>query len=308
MQQVHQSVGHRPIAQVETIQSQAFQTSSPFVSSLDYQLAGTAYDIEINKLYLPEPGRGIYHSDSHCFLEYVLQPEHDLKGAYPKRIDQRPAGQLVFIPPGATLEWRWASGCQHTITCMFDPSRLGVLGAYPWEWGHVDLSSTLDIRSDYLVMGMRKLGEEARAPGFASELQIESTLTLMAFELRKQFMANRRCISPVTGRLSETQLRRVRDYVHGHLGSELNHLDIARACEINPRALSELFRNTIGVTLRHYIANARVMRARGLLANRELLIKQVGYDCGFRGAAAFGAAFRKATGMTPTEYRQRFCS
>jgi len=43
-----------------------------------------------------------------------------------------------------------------------------------------------------------------------------------------------------------------------------------------------------------------------MLSNPRLLIKQVGYECGFRGAAAFVAAFHKATGMTPAQYRQRY--
>src|SRR5690606_22832309 len=138
-------------------------------------------------------------------------------------------------------------------------------------------------------------------------LQIESTLTLMALELRKLFMGPAPEAEPLKGRLSHTQLRAIRDYVEARLAGELNLADIARACGIGPRALSDLFRSTQGMTLRHYIAEARLRRARTLLANRDLLIKQVGYDCGFRGSAAFVAAFRKATGMTPAEYRERCC-
>jgi AraC family transcriptional regulator len=40
-----------------------------------------------------------------------------------------------------------------------------------------------------------------------------------------------------------------------------------------------------------------------LLGSRQLLIKQVAYECGFRNCAAFSAAFRKATGVTPESYR-----
>jgi len=41
-----------------------------------------------------------------------------------------------------------------------------------------------------------------------------------------------------------------------------------------------------------------------LLADGDLLIKQVAYRSGFRSAAAFGDAFRRATGLTPVQYRQ----
>ncbi|MAT49623.1 MAG: AraC family transcriptional regulator [Porticoccaceae bacterium] len=292
---------------MSSIQVQSFHTEDHFVSNLDSQVTGPGYDIEAHHLQLPSTGTGIYHSETHCFLQLVMVPGHILQGTYPCWHQNRSVGQLVFVPPGATLEWHWASGSQRTVTCMFEVDKIGALGAYDWDWREVDLYKTLDIRNDYLVMGMRKLWQEARSPGFASELQIESTLTLMALELRKNFMKRTVNAEPARHRLADSKLRSIRDYIHANLGKGLALSDIAESNGLSSRALSELFRNTTGITIREFIANARLSKAKALLANRELLIKQVGYDCGFRGAAAFVAAFRKATGMTPTEYRQRFC-
>lgn len=290
---------------MQSIQNQSFHTEDHFFSSLDSQIEGHGYDIEAHQLQLPTAGKGLYRSDTHCFLQLVLSPEHRLQGTYPAWREQRTVGQLVFVPPGTTLEWCWSSGSQRTVTCMFELEKIGALGAYRWDWGAVDLSATLDIRNEYLVMGMRKLAEESNSPGFASELQIESTLTLMALELRKQFMATTCKPYAVKGRLSAQQLRLVREYVNANLGNDFSLAEAAQVCDISARVLSELFRQTTGMTIRQFVANARLAKARALLSSSDLLIKQVGFECGFQRSAAFVAAFRKAAGLTPAEYRRR---
>ena len=65
-----------------------------------------------------------------------------------------------------------------------------------------------------------------------------------------------------------------------------------------------MFKRTAGQTMRSYVASTHIARAKLLLADGDLLIKQVAYRSGFRSAAAFGDAFRRATGLTPVQYRQ----
>jgi AraC family transcriptional regulator len=73
---------------------------------------------------------------------------------------------------------------------------------------------------------------------------------------------------------------------------------------MSPRHLIRTFKNTVGATLSDFIAEARIRRAKEELSREGALIKVVAGDCGFQSAAAFSASFRKATGMTPKEYRQ----
>jgi AraC family transcriptional regulator len=47
-----------------------------------------------------------------------------------------------------------------------------------------------------------------------------------------------------------------------------------------------------------------MMRARARLADARAPIKQIAWECGFETPAAFSAAFRRATGYRPREYRQ----
>ncbi len=291
-----------------SIQKQAFQTQSVYYSSQDAQLSTPSYDIEVHKLNLPSVGRGTYYSERHCFLEYVERPEHTLRACYPDNSDQQQSiGQLIFVPPGVALEWHWGKGVQRAVTCMFEVERFGVGDRADWRWCHIDLSKTFDIKNDYLLTGMRKLGEEACAPSFASDLQIESMLSVMSIELYREFMDSRPLIERNPKRLSTRQIHNVRDFVQANLGGPLTINRIADQCDLSPRKLAKQFKDAYGTSIRQFVAIARIEKAKQLLAcqaNNQMMIKQIGYQCGFRGPAAFVAAFKKATGVTPAKYRQ----
>jgi AraC family transcriptional regulator len=49
----------------------------------------------------------------------------------------------------------------------------------------------------------------------------------------------------------------------------------------------------------------RIDRARGLLQKPALSVTQIGIQIGFREASSFTKAFRRFTGLTPTEYRRQ---
>jgi AraC family transcriptional regulator len=190
---------------------------------------------------------------------------------------------------------------------MFELEKIGTLGGFDWNWQDIDLSRTFDIQNYYLLMGMRKLAEEAISPGFASDMQIESTLTVMGIELRRQLLDQSPLLLNNQHCLGKQQLSRVRDYIYSHLNNQISVGDIASVCDMAPREVSEQFKQSTGMTLRHFIASARVDKAKSLLTARTMMIKQVGFECGFKASAAFVAAFRKTTGFTPADYRNRFC-
>jgi AraC family transcriptional regulator len=49
---------------------------------------------------------------------------------------------------------------------------------------------------------------------------------------------------------------------------------------------------------------ARIERAKSLLAKPASSVTEIGLTFGFSDTSSFSAAFRKATGLTPTAYRR----
>ncbi|MBR1706887.1 MAG: helix-turn-helix transcriptional regulator [Bacteroidales bacterium] len=58
-----------------------------------------------------------------------------------------------------------------------------------------------------------------------------------------------------------------------------------------------------GLTSTDYIVRMRVKMAKDLLRNDSLSVKEVAYRCGIEDVPYFVTMFKKATGMTPGQYR-----
>jgi AraC family transcriptional regulator len=201
---------------------------------------------------------------------------------------------------------RWNSGDRHAVVCLMEPERLGLLGGIDWRWDEIDPERTVDMHNERLCTGMQWLAEETASPSFGSALQASCILTLLALELHRHFAEGRACQPEAAGRLSARQLARLKELVEGNDDPEaLSLAALAATCSLPARELSTMFKASTGQTLRSYVASTHIARAKLLLADGDQLIKQVAYRSGFRSAAAFGEAFRRATGLTPVQYRQQ---
>jgi AraC family transcriptional regulator len=133
-------------------------------------------------------------------------------------------------------------------------------------------------------------------------LHSEYLLTGIALDLRREYLGRQAATLP-EGKLSPIQLRRITELLDAGT-QELQSLQyMADVCDLSVRRLSQYIKNTTGQTLRRYAAEARISKAKALLSDPRLLVKQVAYQSGFQNAAAFTAAFRKETGVTPEQFR-----
>lgn len=79
--------------------------------------------------------------------------------------------------------------------------------------------------------------------------------------------------------------------------------DVARSIAASRRSLQRAFEHE-GITFRQALSVARVRRAKALLAQGELPVSLVAERVGYQSKAEFAKAFRRHTGMRPSEYRR----
>ena len=72
---------------------------------------------------------------------------------------------------------------------------------------------------------------------------------------------------------------------------------------VSPNHLSSTFSKELGSTFIEYLTKCRIDRAKELLATTDLRSSEVAYEVGYKDPHYFSAAFKKACGMTPKEYR-----
>jgi AraC-like DNA-binding protein len=98
-------------------------------------------------------------------------------------------------------------------------------------------------------------------------------------------------------------IRRTKEYLEAELGERILLADVGRAVGACPTYLTDLFRRVEGTSLHRYLVQLRLARALAALPHTDDLTG-LALDLGFSSHSHFTAAFRRAFGSTPSQFRR----
>ena len=81
--------------------------------------------------------------------------------------------------------------------------------------------------------------------------------------------------------------------------------DAARAAGMSNSRFSTVFSQEMGVTFTEYLTNLRIAKAKELLRATKLRSSEISSEIGYSDRHYFSYLFKKNTGMTPSEYREK---
>lgn len=87
------------------------------------------------------------------------------------------------------------------------------------------------------------------------------------------------------------------------LSSDVTPSLLAKRADLSAQRLSRLTKRLFGLTPSQLITKTRIAAASRLLRDSSDTISNIAHSCGFCDHSAFTRAFRSATGVTPSEYR-----
>lgn len=96
------------------------------------------------------------------------------------------------------------------------------------------------------------------------------------------------------------------DYIQYHSSENITVKEIADYFGYNPKYLSSFFKKQAGTTLKQYMLQSKMEVAKAELTDTNHPISQIAYNLGFDDAHNFTNAFKKITGLSPTEYREGY--
>lgn len=94
-------------------------------------------------------------------------------------------------------------------------------------------------------------------------------------------------------------------YIQAHYHTELSLEKVASVVYLNPVYFSQLFKQKVGQGFKEYVTRLRMRRAMELLRDSELKIGDIAERVGYPDVRHFSQIFRKRTGSTPSDFRQR---
>jgi AraC family transcriptional regulator len=105
-------------------------------------------------------------------------------------------------------------------------------------------------------------------------------------------------------RCTQRLLQRAKAFLESELAQPIRLEDVGRAVGASPVYLTQLFRLVEGVGLHQYLTQLRLARALAELPDTDDLTR-LSLDLGFSSHSHFSARFRRAFGVTPSQFRRR---
>jgi AraC family transcriptional regulator len=105
--------------------------------------------------------------------------------------------------------------------------------------------------------------------------------------------------------LDSRRLERVLAYIEDHLADEITVADLAEVACLSIFHFTRAFAAAMGAPPHRYVSQQRLEAAKELIATGKPSLTEVALRCQFSSQSSFTRAFRRATGMTPAEYRRQ---
>lgn len=260
--------------------------------------------IELSHRYWNEPIDIVGTANAHHVQLCLTPPSKNARGCFidhwkPHRFER--IGNVFLLPANEAVHAKSDGRHQQALVCSFMPDAVAAWFDEELQWTDARLQASLDIASPSVRNLLFRLGEEVRTPGFASPAMVESIATQIAIELARY------CIGieehRASGGLSPWKLRLIDERL-AEAGPPPSLSELATLCGLSVRHLTRAFRNSRCRSIGSYITECSINQAKRLLSSGAC-IKSVAYSMGFNSPSNFSSAFRRATGETPREYRQR---
>lgn len=93
-----------------------------------------------------------------------------------------------------------------------------------------------------------------------------------------------------------------KEYLENHYSEDISLEDVAEQVNISPQYFSKLIKKTTGFNFIDWLSMLRVKKAKELLTNSNLTVKEVCFMVGYKDPNYFSRIFKKRIGITPSEY------
>lgn len=92
-------------------------------------------------------------------------------------------------------------------------------------------------------------------------------------------------------------------FIEKHYMEELSMKNVAAAMNYSDAYFCKLFKQCFHMNFSAYLNEYRIQKAKTMMENPRINIKEIGLACGYADSNYFSRIFKRVTGQTPTEYR-----
>jgi AraC family transcriptional regulator len=206
--------------------------------------------------------------------------------------------RIMFVPPGRLVRSGSGEGRHRAMLCLIDRELIEGLLDEPPDWNEVRLADGLSLNCPEIDWLLQKVYREVRESGFAAKLMVDRLAGVLAILLIRRFGLDAQVRH--VGGLTPRRMKIIQERLHSDQRPP-SSAELAKLCAMSVRHLSRSIKTETGLSISKLIEQAVMERARMLLTERHMGVAEVAQRIGFSSASTFCQAFRRATGMRPSQ-------
>ncbi|MEJ5103659.1 helix-turn-helix transcriptional regulator [Chryseobacterium sp. MYb328] len=133
--------------------------------------------------------------------------------------------------------------------------------------------------------------------GVMQKLFIEAKIIKLLILIFEQFNKENRM--ETTSKTPEMIKRFIDENYHRNIKAE----EIGKLIGMNQNLIRKEFKAEYHTTIAHYISELRMLKARKLITDKDIMIKEIAIECGYEYLQNFTRAFKKKFGISPEHLR-----
>jgi AraC family transcriptional regulator len=170
--------------------------------------------------------------------------------------------------------------------------------------GRVELRPRLNLRDSRLESLVRSLIASADGDSHVDSLVSESLISAVCIHLTK-YCGGAKAKEPKAYRgLPPMRLTRVTEYIHENMDQKIRLSELADVAGMSLYYFATLFKQSTGVSPHHYLLRERMERAKEMLRKPQTSVFEISMSLGFERQNNFARAFRRMTGLSPSDFRR----
>jgi AraC-like DNA-binding protein len=224
----------------------------------------------------------------------------DRRGGEPEDV-----GRILLVRPGETYRFTAPTGQLRSMLCALSRQKVEDIAGGALDWRGPWRLGGLDACGSEIEWLLNRIHQELRHERLGREAAIDGYANALCVELARRFQARApQGDAPHKGGLAPWRMQILSERIHADAPApQLDEL--ARLCDMTVRQLSRGFKVETGKTLGRLVDEATAERAIRLLTATDRSIREIASDLGFASSASFAYAFRRATGLLPSQIRRR---
>jgi two-component system response regulator YesN len=203
---------------------------------------------------------------------------------------------------------------EHTEKGNIEQQRSAVNRYFDWMIeNYGDCETDIQLKVLEFVLRAEKIGYEgsSRTYRFRSRQDYLPSITSMSGDverLRSWFIDKMEAAVRDVANNKESQSNNIIDkaksYINANFQKEISLDDVSREVDISPYYFSKIFKEETGENFIEYVTAIRIEKAKELLEQSNLSMKEICAQIGYADPNYFSRTFKKNVGLTPTEYKE----